>query len=95
MTSQGFRELSHGGSELVLAAHYNTYGTRLVTGSADHRIRVFNLGVDGTWEIADVWGAHKGEVLDVSMRSGFGHHYAEPFLPSGEMEWWINGASAW
>ena len=66
MTAHGFKELDQGTSELVLAAHFNTYGTRLVTGSADHRIRVFDKGENESWTQVDVWRGHNGEVLDVS-----------------------------
>ncbi|MCJ1353242.1 MAG: epoxide hydrolase, soluble (sEH) [Icmadophila ericetorum] len=65
MTAHGFKELDQGTSELVLAAHFNTYGTRLVTGSADHRIRVFDKGENESWTQVDVWRGHNGEVLDV------------------------------
>ena len=65
MTEQGFVALAHGSSDLVLAAHFNFYGTRLVTGSADHRIRVFDLDERAGWQIVDAWRGHNGEVLDV------------------------------
>ena len=69
MTAHGFKGLTHGSAELVLAAHYNFYGTRLVTGSADHKIRVFDLTAEDNWELVDAWRGHNGEVLDVGQPS--------------------------
>ncbi|MCJ1387322.1 epoxide hydrolase, soluble (sEH) [Xylographa bjoerkii] len=64
MVTQGFQSLAHSSNDLVLAAHFNEYGTRLVTGSADHRIRVFDLNQEH-WQLTDLWRGHNGEVLDV------------------------------
>ena len=66
MAGQCFKRLDHDSEDLVLAAHFNNYGTRLVTGCADHRIRVFDLNEGTGWQIVDVWRGHNGEVLDVS-----------------------------
>ena len=63
--SHGFQELNHGGVELVLSAHYNSYGTRLAIGSSDHRIRVFDKSEDDEWSLSDQWRAHNGEVIEV------------------------------
>ena len=67
MVNQGFRSLAHTSNDLVLAAHFNEYGTRLVTGSADHRIRVFDLNQE-QWQLTDLWRGHNGEVLDVCIK---------------------------
>ena len=66
MAGQCFKRLAHDSTDLVLAAHFNNYGTRLVTGCADHRIRVFDLDESTGWQMVDVWRGHNGEVLDVS-----------------------------
>jgi len=65
MATHGFQPLSHESNDLVLAAHFNDHGTRLVTGSADHRLRVFDLDVEGSWDCTDLWRGHNGEVTDV------------------------------
>ena len=64
-TSFGFKSLDPQTTEVVLCAHYNYYGTRLVLGSADHRIRVYDKGADGIFNIADIWRGHDGEITDV------------------------------
>lgn len=93
MPSHGFKELTHEGYDLVLAAHFNSYGTRLVTGSADHKIRVFDLDDEKNWVAADIWRGHNGEVLDVCYRlemlelAVLSHS-----ILLGKMEWWIRGA---
>jgi nucleoporin SEH1 len=72
MSAHGFIKLPPSSKEVVLAAHFNKYGTRLVTGSADHRLRVFDLQDSGDWQRTDVWRGHNAEILDVwpsSLRS--------------------------
>ncbi|MCJ1314856.1 epoxide hydrolase, soluble (sEH) [Xylographa vitiligo] len=64
MVTQGFQNFAHSSNDLVLAAHFNVYGTRLVTGSADHRIRVFDLNQEH-WQLTDLWRGHNGQVVDV------------------------------
>ena len=70
---------THDSSDLILAVHYNFYGTRLATTSSDHTVKVWNkeplnsaasasASVEGqTWELCDSWKAHDAEVLDVSL----------------------------
>lgn len=92
MPLHGFKELTHEGSELVLAAHYNSYGTRLVTGSADHKIRVFDLDDEKNWVAADAWRGHNGEVLDVrQMLEIAALDVLKPPRLLGKMERWIRG----
>jgi WD40 repeat protein len=62
--AEGFHPLSHANKEVVLAADFNRYGTRLVTGSADHRLRIFDLK-DGEWVLLEEWRGHNAEVTDV------------------------------
>jgi hypothetical protein len=65
MSNTEFKPLTHGSKDIVLAAHYNVYGKRLVTGGADHRIRVFEKNQEDKWETFEVWKAHNAQVLDV------------------------------
>ena len=65
MPTHGFQALAHESNDVVLAAHFNDHGTRLVTGSADHRLRVFDLDAEGAWDCTDLWRGHNGEVIDV------------------------------
>ena len=68
MSSHGFQGLAHDSNDVVLALHFNDRGDRLVSGSADHRIRVMKLVGEDEWTLVDVWRGHDGEVLDVQRR---------------------------
>ena len=70
-TSNSFHHFSHGHHDLVLAVDYNFYGTRMVTASSDHRLKVWDRKDDG-WTVTDVWKAHDAEVTDVSQFCGIG-----------------------
>ena len=63
--AHGFQPLSHANKEVVLATDFNKTGDRLATGSADHRIRVFEQE-DGDWSLLEEWRAHHAAVTDVS-----------------------------
>jgi nucleoporin SEH1 len=65
-TNNSFHHFSHGHHDLVLAVDYNFYGTRMVTASSDHRLKVWDRKDDG-WTVTDVWKAHDAEVTDVSL----------------------------
>ena len=69
MGANGFKELSLSSPDIVLASHLNFYGNRLVTGSADHRIRVFDMNNSEDWVLVDAWRGHNGEVLDVCVQN--------------------------
>jgi nucleoporin SEH1 len=58
--------VQHGHKDLVQAIAFNAYGDRCATGSVDGKVRVFNRAKDGTWRLCDHWGAHGGEILEVS-----------------------------
>ena len=49
----------------MLAVDYNYYGTRMVTASSDHKLKVWDRKDEG-WTLVDVWKAHDAEVTDVS-----------------------------
>jgi nucleoporin SEH1 len=68
-TNNAFHHFSHGHHDLVLAVDYNFYGTRMVTASSDHRLKVWDRKDDG-WTVTDVWKAHDAEVTDVSQYHG-------------------------
>ncbi|KAF2663892.1 WD40 repeat-like protein [Microthyrium microscopicum] len=67
---RGFSTFEHGHNDLVLAVDFNFYGTRMVTASADHRLKVFDRK-DEAWEIVDTWRAHDAEVVDVKWNGPF------------------------
>ena len=63
----GFRNFDHGAADIILAIAYNSSGTRIAIGSADHRIRVYDLEQNDDWNLIDQWRGHDAEVLDASL----------------------------
>lgn len=60
-----FQTFSHGHQDLVLAVDFNYFGTRMVTASSDHRLKVWDKK-DESWTLVESWKAHDAEILDVS-----------------------------
>lgn len=65
----GFRSFDHGAADIILAIAFNSSGTRIVIGSADHRIRVYDIEQNNDWILIDQWRGHDAEVLDASHTS--------------------------
>jgi len=63
-TDEPFQTFHHGHQDLVLAAAYDFYGKRLVTASADHKLKVWDKKGDD-WRMVDSWKAHDAEITDV------------------------------
>ena len=64
-TERGIQTFSHGHQDLVLAVDFNYFGTRMVTASSDHRLKVWDKK-DNEWTLVENWRAHDAEVVDVS-----------------------------
>jgi nucleoporin SEH1 len=64
-SERGFSTFDHEHADLVLAVDFNFYGTRMVTASSDHRLKVWDKKDDG-WSLIDSWRAHDAEIVDVS-----------------------------
>lgn len=62
-----FRSFDHGAADIILSIAYNSSGTRIVIGSADHRIRVYDIEQNNDWTLIDQWRGHDAEVLDASL----------------------------
>jgi len=60
----------HGSHDLVLAVDFNFYGTRMVTGSADHNLKVWDRK-DENWTLIESWRAHDAEIVDVKWNGPF------------------------
>ena len=60
----------HGSHDLVLAVDFNFYGTRMVTGSADHHLKVWDRK-DENWTLIESWKAHDAEIVDVKWNGPF------------------------
>lgn len=65
-TDRGFQAFSHGHNDLVLAVDFNYYGTRMVTASSDHRLKVWDRK-DESWSLIDTWRGHDAEIVDVRL----------------------------
>lgn len=65
MASDRFQTFSHGHQDLVLAVDFNYFGTRMVTASSDHRLKVWDKK-DDSWSLVESWKAHDAEIVDVS-----------------------------
>ena len=63
---KSFQSFDHGHQDLVLAVDYNFYGTRMVTASSDHYLKVWDRK-DTDWNLIDSWKGHEAEVVGVSM----------------------------
>lgn len=63
----GFRNFDHGAADVVLAVAFNSSGTRMALGSADHKIRVYDAEQDETSTLVDQWRGHDAEVTDASL----------------------------
>jgi nucleoporin SEH1 len=64
-SERNFTTFSHGHQDLVLAVDFNYFGTRMVTASSDHRLKVWDKK-DESWSLIESWKAHDAEVTDVS-----------------------------
>lgn len=62
---RSFQTFSHGHQDLVLAVDFNYFGTRMVTASSDHRLKVWDKK-DDSWTLVESWKAHDAEIVDVS-----------------------------
>lgn len=65
MADRGFQTFAHRHQDLVLAVDFNYFGTRMVTASSDHRLKVWDKK-DDAWTLVESWKAHDAEVVDVS-----------------------------
>ncbi|KAI9848897.1 MAG: epoxide hydrolase, soluble (sEH) [Sclerophora amabilis] len=59
-----FRTWDHGHRDVVTTIAYNFHGDQIATGSADHRMKVFEKEND-TWKVVDTWRAHSAQVFEV------------------------------
>lgn len=67
LVEYGFKKFDHGAADIVLAVAFNSSGTRIALGSADHKIRVYDIEQDRSWNLVDQWRGHDAEVLDASL----------------------------
>ena len=63
----GFQSFEHAAADIVLAASFNSSGTRIILCSADHKIRVWNIDQSDEYFLVDQWRGHDAEVLDASI----------------------------
>lgn len=60
-----------GHDDRVTVIDHNFYGNRILTGSFDHKLKVFELRENNETEIVDSWTAHDGHIMDVSSKYSF------------------------
>ena len=60
----GFQSFEHAAADIVLAASFNSSGTRIALCSADHKIRIYDLDGEDSWILIDAWRGHDAEILD-------------------------------
>ncbi|KAH9868935.1 hypothetical protein J1614_008010 [Plenodomus biglobosus] len=65
-----FQNFSHGHQDLVLAVDFNYFGTRMVTASSDHRLKIWDKK-DESWSLVESWKAHDAEIVDVKWNGPF------------------------
>ncbi|KAJ5784866.1 uncharacterized protein N7503_010078 [Penicillium pulvis] len=72
----GFADFDAGHRDIVTVTKFNFYGNRIVTASADHRMKVWDMK-DGQWQLLDTWKAHDAEIRDATWNGPFtGQHIA-------------------
>ncbi|KAI9751321.1 MAG: epoxide hydrolase, soluble (sEH) [Lichina confinis] len=61
----------HRHQDVVTVLSYDYYGKRKITGSADHRLRVYDRQGDGSWRLIDTWRGHDAEIIDAKWSTPF------------------------
>ncbi|KAG8531648.1 uncharacterized protein KY384_003279 [Bacidia gigantensis] len=71
-TSSGFHTFENTAADAVSAIQYDAGGDRIVTASADHRLRIYQKScVDSNdWELYDQWRGHDAEVKWIDSSHG-------------------------
>ena len=82
----GFRNFEHGAADVILAVAFNSSGTRIALGSADHKIRVYDVEQDETSTLVDQWRGHDAEVMDASLPGLLEFSVLRQFS-QGQMDW--------
>jgi WD40 repeat protein len=83
-------EFESGHADRVTVLHINFTSTRILTGSADHRIKVWERdSVSGEQTLSDTWTAHDADIRDVP--TGLLHEDIITDWLSGEMAASDNG----
>ena len=62
---RGYVTFEQNHRDVVLAVDFNFYGTRMVTASSDHRMKVYDRKED-SWNLVDSFSGHDAEITDVS-----------------------------
>lgn len=84
-----FHRFSHGHQDLLLAASYNFYGTRLATASSDHKLQVWDRSdATGQWMTTDTWTAHDAEVTDVRWNGPYVGSHLGSIGEDGQLKIW-------
>ncbi|KAF2125141.1 WD40 repeat-like protein [Dothidotthia symphoricarpi CBS 119687] len=90
---RSFQPFSHGHQDLVLAVDFNYFGTRMVTASSDHRIKVWDKK-DDVWTLVESWKAHDAEIVDVKWNGPFMGEVIGSIGEDGRCKLWQEDATA-
>lgn len=82
----GFRNFAQEAADVVLAVAFNSSGTRIALGAADHKIRVYDVEQDETSTLVDQWRGHDAEVMDASLPD-LPEFSVLRGLSQGQMDW--------
>ncbi|KAJ4402002.1 hypothetical protein N0V91_007507 [Didymella pomorum] len=91
-SERNFTTFSHGHQDLVLAIDFNYFGTRMVTASSDHRLKVWDKK-DESWSLVESWKAHDAEVTDVKWNGPFMGEVVGSIGEDGRCKLWQEDAT--
>ena len=81
-TRSGFQSFEHAAADIILAASFNSSGTRIILCSADHKIRVYNIDQKDEYFLVDQWRGHDAEVLDASIALLLPWNHVAKWIPN-------------
>ncbi|KAF9694038.1 hypothetical protein EKO04_007894 [Ascochyta lentis] len=89
---RNFTTFSHGHQDLVLAVDFNYFGTRMVTASSDHRLKVWDKK-DDSWSLVESWKAHDAEITDAKWNGPFMGEVVGSIGEDGRCKLWQEDAT--
>jgi nucleoporin SEH1 len=91
-SERNFTTFSHGHQDLVLAVDFNYFGTRMVTASSDHRLKIWDKK-DDSWSLVESWKAHDAEITDAKWNGPFMGEVVGSIGEDGRCKLWQEDAT--
>ncbi|KAJ8116783.1 hypothetical protein OPT61_g1864 [Boeremia exigua] len=91
-SERNFTTFSHGHQDLVLAIDFNYFGTRMVTASSDHRLKIWDKK-DDSWSLVESWKAHDAEITDAKWNGPFMGEVVGSIGEDGRCKLWQEDAT--